>query len=135
MSNNESENFPNVFEVSDWFWQIIDNAKIDQNRLYSILKSMTKDEVLKFHNEFNTACQFLHDSKFTSHIGVRMSDDNLQDIAWWIVSQGKQFFFNVWSNPNLFPKYVDPANKGILYGISADVYEEKGGNIEDLDYF
>jgi hypothetical protein len=98
--------------------------------LREILCSFTLEQVFNFHKEFTLACYILQDDKYLPY--HELSDDAAQDIVWWVVSQGKTFYFSALENPQLIPK--DVGDEVTLYGVAFEVYEDKGGDSETMPW-
>jgi hypothetical protein len=126
MNSDERGSFdPN--EISDWFWSIIDDARGSRQAMESRLHHLEKDEITRFQNEFLEAAVQLADEPFLVHLGD-ISEDTMQDVAEWVVSQGKQFYVDVWNSPKRIAE-VD-IRKGVTYsGVAVNVYLERFGTI------
>jgi Protein of unknown function (DUF4240) len=122
--------FQDPTQISDWFWSHLDKANKNCEALKEILYSFTLEEIFAFHREFTLACYILQDDRYLPY--RELSDDAAQDIVWWVVSQGKDFYFKALEHPEIIPK--DAGDDVSLYGVALEVYEEKGGNSDEMPW-
>ena len=120
-------------DISDWLWSVIASADHNRERLEWILGSMTQADLIRFHNEFQEAAVQLVDEPFAEHLPADTSEDHLQDIAEWIVSQGKALFAAVWNNPEKIAG-ID-LRRGVTYSsVSDNVHWERfNGSVPETD--
>jgi Zn-dependent oligopeptidase len=111
--------------ISNRFWEIIKECNKDRDKLEKILLEENKEDICKFAEEFDILSIALTDDEFLNHMQKELSEDNIEDICNWIVSQGKEFYTNIYNHPELIPKYEDIKFKEILAGIAGIVYEDK----------
>ncbi len=131
MSNNESGKFT-PRDLSNWFWDIVAKAKQNPIELRAILFALQKDEIKRFHSEFMEAAIELTDEPFQKHM-FGNSEDGVADIVEWVVSQGKEYYWTVWHNPNLIPPFLDD-DVPSLAGVAPLVYWQKYGEDLELDF-
>lgn len=116
----------NPDEISDWFWAMIDAARGSREMLEAKLYKLEKEEIIRFHHEFLDAAVELTDGPFLEQLDESTSEDTLQDLAEWVVSQGKQFYIEVWKDPRRIAD-ID-LRKGVTYSSVADnVFWERFG--------
>jgi hypothetical protein len=111
--------------ISDFFWEAIEQANKDRNCLERILIEKDKNIICKFSEEFETLAVALTDDRFLNFMEKELSEDNIEDICNWIVSQGKDYYISIYNHPELMPKYQDIQFKEILVGVAGIVYEDK----------
>ncbi|MGJ1264708.1 DUF4240 domain-containing protein [Sphingobacterium spiritivorum] len=112
-------------EISEWFWSLIKKANLDRDTLRGLLANFSKDDLIKFQEEFIDASVELQEAPFTDY--MEESEDGVEDIANWIVSNGKAFYFHILNNPGETPNNVNDFTDQILYGIADEVCVEKYG--------
>jgi len=112
-------------ETSDLFWSIIARAALDREKLKDILGTFTKEELIRFQEEFVDASVELQGEPYTDY--MEESEDGMEDIANWIVSNGKDFYFSILESPKNTPISVNAHIHQILYGIADEVCMEKYG--------
>ncbi|XXY46482.1 DUF4240 domain-containing protein [Sorangium sp. So ce269] len=121
---NEQEGFQPT-DISDWFWDLIRRADKDREKLRGILSTLSRDEIYRFHREFEEASVELQASPFLEYIDEDESEDGVEDIANWVVSQGFDHYQAVWRDPSLIPPHVDVGSAENLHGVAGDVYYER----------
>lgn len=109
-------------EISEWFWEIVARSQTDRAKLAAILETLSKDELVRFEDEFEEAAAQLRDEPFARFIDEEASEDMVQDVASFVVSQGKHYYANVWSNPEVIPAQVDAGDPRILSGVADGVH-------------
>lgn len=112
-------------ETSEWFWFIIERADLSRDKLKKILTNLSKEEIIKFQEEFVDASVELQDAPFIDY--MEESEDGVEDIANWVVSNGKAFYFQIVRNPKEIPHNVIDLTSQILYGVADEVCVEKYG--------
>lgn len=118
--------------IADWFWDIIKAADKDKPKLRNALMNLTRGEIYRFALEFLDAASLLQGEPFTAYVSPDESEDGVEYITWWVVSQGKEFYYTVWEHPENMPKHVDMQDSSILYGVAEEVYEETYGEMPDI---
>ncbi len=111
-------------DISDNFWEIIRKTDNSRNILEKILMEEDKDNIYKFAGEFTEAAIQLNDSPFLDYL-EDLSEDETQDICYWIVSQGKDLYQNIWNSPELISTYQEVGDRETLFGVAESVYEDK----------
>ena len=89
--------------------------------------SAPREDVYRFQKEFVEASVELQTEPFTDY--MEESEDSAEDVSHWVVSQGKQYCLKLWSNPELIAAQVEESDPEILYGVAADVYRERFGEL------
>jgi hypothetical protein len=70
----------------------------------------------------------LQDEPFISWMKHK-SEDDVQDVADWIVSQGQEFYASVLADPTLTPSEVDVNDPTNLAGVAENVFLERFGEV------
>lgn len=116
----------------DWFWRVVDSAARSRDRLRGLLMSPVMDDVYKFQDIFLEMAVELRDEPYTFHVHPGESEDGVEDISNWVVSQGRVYYEAVVREPSRIPPEVaidDPAN---LFGVASEVYFSRFGKPLDL---
>lgn len=115
--------------VSDEFWQIIADAKNEPRVLAGILEDLSSDEMRHFYTEFQWVSSQLQDARFIEFVAVEevgdeedVSEDAIEDIADWVVSQGKTYYSDVWNNPELITRYREEIHAAHIGGVAPQLY-------------
>jgi hypothetical protein len=108
-------------DISDWFWDIIQQADKNPDILASILMEMPKKSICRFQYEFESTLYLVWDDVEAK---LRLSEDGTLETCGWIVSQGKDYFVYVKNHPDGIPEtnYIDFSQS--LYGVADGVYLE-----------
>ncbi len=114
---------------SPWFWAIIDSAHADRAALRGALLHLSKGDIRRFQEEFVECAGELTCEPFMAF--VEESEDGLDDVAEWVVSQGRAKYLSVIESPSSIPHSVSGMGRAILSGVAYEVYEELFG--EGLD--
>ena len=117
--------------ISDWFWDIVGRANKSQDTLEEILGAMSMEEVRRFQEEFVDASAEIQAEPFTDHM-IKGSEDSVEDVAHWVVSQGREYFLRIWNNPEQIPFSVEEADASNLYSVAPKVYYERFGETIDV---
>jgi hypothetical protein len=115
----------------DRFWRTVDAAGRDRERLRAALMLMTKDEIDQFQDIFVEMAVELRGEPYTFHVAPGESEDGLEDISNWVVSQGREQYEAVLGDPGLMPAEVDVDDPTILFPVAFDVHWQRFG--EELD--
>jgi hypothetical protein len=113
-------------EIKDFFWSIIEQCNKDPYKLEEILLKKDRNTIYKFAGEFSDAAIELTCDRHIEYMQVA-SEDLIEDMCNWIVIQGKDYYENVWNNPEIMPKYDDIERGVNLASVAEIVYEQKFG--------
>jgi hypothetical protein len=112
---------------SDWFWNIIAMCQKDRARLKEMLSTLSSEELQGFDDEFMQLAADLKDDPFLQYIAPDESEDGIDDITRWVVSQGREYYQEIWSHPEKIPPHFDPGDDRILSGVADAVHYERFG--------
>jgi hypothetical protein len=112
-------------DISQWFWDVVERAGRSRDRLKAELQSMTREEVIRFDNEFQEAAVQLVDEPFLDFMEGDVSEDSAKDIADFVVSQGKKVYSEIWANPETIPASVESGEIHTLAGIASEVFWDR----------
>jgi len=114
-------------EISEWFWNLLARASGSKEKLRDLLQNLSSEQLIRFEDEFAEASAQLREEPFVDHLDEGATEDTEQDVANYVVSQGKRFFEDVWRSPSHIPPYIDEGEPGILSGVADEVHYEKYG--------
>jgi hypothetical protein len=92
----------------DDFWSIIDRAHKDAKALRPLLEPLAQRDLLSFYRLFMACADEL---RYALPEGRKQSDSQ-QELAWWVVAQGRAFYDDVLAHPDQFPERMGPAGRG-----------------------
>jgi len=110
-----------------WFWEKIEQVSGSRDRLRGMLQQFTRDEIYKFQDVFGELTTELQDEPYSLYLGPDESEDGLEDIANWVVSQGKARYEYVLAEPSLMPPHVDVDDPANLSYVAYEVYHDRFG--------
>lgn len=119
---------PEPPDLSDWFWEIIASAHGDVDRMREILGELPVADLLRFHYELEDAvCEF-QDEPFSEYL-TKNSEDGATDVAYWVVSQGRDCYHGIFARPQTIPEDVEWHPAGVLHdGITLAVFYDRTGD-------
>jgi len=114
--------------ISEWFWGIIDSAQGRPAQLTTHLRLLSNNDLYHFAIEFMFAADLLCKDSIIDQMEYA-SEDNILDFSHWAVSQGKGFYYSLWSEPQLVATYPgsSKASSTNLHAIAESVLEERTG--------
>jgi hypothetical protein len=101
------------------FWSIIDGAHKDRNALRPPLEQLAQRDLLMFYRFFME-----YGSDLRDELPEREESDYQEELAWYVVAQGKAFYDDVLAHPEKFPEEQGPAGRGFR-GMIANVYRDR----------
>jgi uncharacterized protein DUF4240 len=106
---------------SDDFWSVVESADP-----LTMLRTMPVPALLRFHDEFLDAVAELQGEPFLEHMVA--SEDGQEDIAHWVVSQGRAYYEQVLAAPATIPYTVEDKPTATLYaGVTLVIYRSRTG--------
>jgi hypothetical protein len=109
-------------EVAPRFWELIDAAGGDKEKLRSLLNEVSRDDLIRFAVEFDYMIDDLV-SQATDQEGDTYHEE---DVAGWVVSQGLRRYARVFDHVEEFPAEVPDWDHN-LKGVATVVMEERFG--------
>jgi hypothetical protein len=107
--------------LSPKFWPIIAAAAGDKAKLAAEMQKLGKGGMLRFYLDWRAAARPLHVPPFQRD---GLSDDAVDDIAQYIIQQGKAFYEDILAHPEKH-KAIDE-NAGSAYGtVITDIFYER----------
>ncbi|WP_308367694.1 MULTISPECIES: DUF4240 domain-containing protein [unclassified Microbulbifer] len=115
-------------DIPDSFWQTIEVARKDQDQLIAAVNSMSRDQLLEFIWTFQEVAAEFKYEPYTDYVSPELSEDGIDDVASWVVEQGKESTYSVFDNPSRMPERVDHP-LGFLSKAVRAFYKRFGGPI------
>jgi hypothetical protein len=107
-------------EITPRFWELIDASKGDEEAMRSVLLGFSREDLIRFEQEFNDAVSDLVYQVIGDH-GDAYTEE---EIAAWVVSRGLARYAAVWDHPEQFPTEL-PDEGASFYGLAGVVFEER----------
>lgn len=114
-----------------WFWDVVRQADRSPERLRAALEQLDRAEIYRFQDIFVELATELKYEPYTAYINADESEDGIEDIANWVVSQGRSTYEQVVEDPSRIPSHVDVGAPDDLFPVAYEVYFERFG--EPLD--
>ena len=105
----------------DDFWSIIDRAHQYRDAMRPLLEPLAQRDLLMFYRFFME-----YGSDLRDELPEREESDSQEELASWVVAQGKAFYDEVYEHPDTFPEQQGPAGRGFR-GMIANVYRDRFG--------
>jgi hypothetical protein len=112
-------------DISPWFWETVERGGRDPDRMREVLDSLSGEELQRFADEFEWAITQMRGRRFAQVHGD--SEDIAEDVAAWVVSQGRDYYARVYDDPALFPNLDHLSLSESFVGLAEQVYEERFG--------
>ena len=111
-------------KTPDDFWQTIEKAGRDREKLRELLMRMSRGEIYDFHVYYERLASVLYDQPYAADDA---SEDDAEDIAKWAVAQGKEYYFDLLKNPSRSPHTLPNREGSGFVSTIYDVYYERFG--------
>jgi Protein of unknown function (DUF4240) len=116
-------------QIPESFWQAIAAADGDRDQYLALLKKMNRTELCEFHVLYDRAANELTGPP---HMDADASEDDVGDLANWIVAQGKDYYFDILAHPEKTPR-TRTNDRGVgFFGAISRAYYELFGEEMDL---
>ncbi len=96
----------------------------NRSQLIQLLTNASRDDLIRFCHEFHEAALQLTDAPYTNYMAGG-SEDYIQDMAEWVVSQGKEFFLSIWDHPAELLKYQKFDPQSSFTSVAENVFWQK----------
>ncbi|HEX2570471.1 MAG TPA: hypothetical protein VH877_13015 [Polyangia bacterium] len=116
-------------QTPDSFWELIEKAGRDRHKLRELLLPLSRGELYDFHVLFGRLASMLMGPPYAA---PDATEDAEEDIAEWVVAQGKDYYFDVYKNPEKTPHTLPNKNGIGFVSTVLNVYHHLFG--EDLSY-
>jgi hypothetical protein len=113
-----------MMDSSDWFWGIVERAQKDRTTLDRILRGLERKDLIRFQHHFEETSLDLQGPRFTDLL-PDLSEDGIQDIADWVVTQGRAFYEQVQADPKRMPTTRAGGALATFSGVADNVFYER----------
>jgi hypothetical protein len=117
------------------FWDLVERFKTDPDAVEEQFREMSRDELRAFYKRWMEQAADLQDDEFREHLPEDTSEDHLEDIAFYVLSQGKKSYDSVMLDPSKIPSTIPDGWGGdIVPGRALRVWKQRfDGFIQDDD--
>jgi hypothetical protein len=116
---------PQADEPTDAFWALVDRARERQEECEPLVCAMSRRDLVEFYWTYRDAADLLRDAPWADHASPDLREDGLDDLATFVVAQGRDAYRRVIERPETMP-----AEAGDFYdilGVVVACYEDRYG--------
>jgi hypothetical protein len=114
--------------VPQSFWETIELARKERQRFTAALDTMDREGLLQFIWAFEEIAAEFKYEPFTECVDSNLSEDGIDDVATWVVEQGREYAQSVFDDASRMPERVDHP-VGLLSEAVRAFYRRFGGPI------
>jgi hypothetical protein len=120
-----------------WFWEVIDRARGDEQRLGEIVAQMDRRRVTLLYSYFRDLAVKLTGPDYQPYMAEGASDDGEFEVGLWVVTQGRDHYRAVVRDPEKIPGEVFPGTRSerAMHGKIAQVYYDRFHEEIPTDFF
>lgn len=96
--------------ISVRFWRLLESAGRSLNALCRQLEQLPREQLQKYREEYDEAKSYVNPCYWDEchpHLRRSCSEDHGDDFAAWVVMQGRAFYSEVRSHPEMVEAYLD----------------------------
>ena len=108
MNENPRQPAPNP---PGWFWEAVEEANGNLERFRAALDRLAREQVPLMYAYYTDLAGIFAEPAYVVHMSPGMSEDGALDVGAWIVSQGREYFHDVYSHPEKVPDSPTPGTK------------------------
>src|SRR5687768_18283707 len=94
-----------------WFWDVIHRARGDEQRLGEIIGQMDRRQLILLYSYFRDLAAALTGPDYEPYMVEGISDDGAFEVGLWVVTQGREHYRSVVSDPEKLPYEVFPGSR------------------------
>ncbi len=115
-----------MYNISEKFWNILDKAEKNQEKLYQLLYALEREELINFESDFLKARMQICSQRFEDSLGRGRSEDTILDVSEWVISRGKDYYFKILKTPELIAQDLQLYSEAeVVTGVAGEVFEDK----------
>ena len=112
----------------DAFWDLIDLASEDRGAFVAALHSLDRKGLIRFAWTYEERASRLMQTRYQRHMAPGLSEDAQDDVARWVVEQGRDRYERVLTYPAEMPSERESGTPSPRVYYDADnVFEERFG--------
>src|SRR5262249_42206062 len=96
--------------LSSWFWDLLESAGHNLCALCRKLEELPQEQLERYRLEYDEAMGYVNPcycEEFHPYLVDECSEDHCDDFAAWVVSQGREFYERVRSQPEAVQQHFD----------------------------
>jgi hypothetical protein len=110
------------------FWKLIDSGVDDPTVVEDRIKEMSEQELVDFYWLHQDVVDEITYEEYAENFGSSYSEDHHEDVAGWVVRQGKAFYDDIEANPSKFPTEFPRLTRKTYPSFASRVYRERYGD-------
>jgi hypothetical protein len=110
-------------KVSDGFWDEIERFRQNPEAVLDRLTAMSRVELKRFYRDCDEATAELLPYDHDPQRGF--DEEDIRELSAWVVSQGKDFYRQVWDDPALLPASLRDVELCNYAAVAADLFEKR----------
>ncbi|MER6960284.1 hypothetical protein [Streptomyces sp. NPDC000618] len=114
--------------MSQWsdFWELIELGIRNPDDLRRKMEEMPERALVDFYWMHEDAAADLKDEEFTQYLNPPRTEDFIDDVAQWVVSQGLIYYESIMTDPSKMPAELPPGVKPSPWtGVVAKIYRAR----------
>lgn len=116
------------------FWRAVDQAREDPAAFKTYVGDLRQRELVELHSAYRDASEPLMEPEYLDHLDEDLSEDSVDELVTWVVSQGEAYYRSVLEDPASMPARAGQWND--LQSILVREYDRRYGKalpaIEDF---
>lgn len=113
-------------EVPQSFWNTIAEARGDRERFRQLVSTWSPEQLHEAFDQYLELAHQLFTEKHLVRMGPDVSEDAWMDVANWVVMQGQDFYWEVFSDPEKTPS-CDVVRGPSFASVLIEVYNDRFG--------
>lgn len=112
-------------DLPDEFWELVKLARTDSDRYLETLKGMDREALIHFYWMYENAAGEFKFAPYIEYVSPQLSEDGIDDVAQWVVAQGREYYWDVINHPDKIPERVDNYDPLDVLGAIVDEFDER----------
>jgi len=92
-----------VDAVPKEFWATIKKAAQDPDRFRNLLQKMNQGQIIRFYWTYEELASRITTDRHLAYVHPNLSEDELDELANWVVAQGKAYYRKILDQPDQIP--------------------------------
>jgi len=122
---------PDPSVAPDDFWDLVELGRRDRDRYRARLRELDGAALVRWYWTFDRLAGWLRDRPYTDHMDPELSGDGIDDVAQWVVAQGRDAYFDVIAHPERVP--LEVTRRATTLGDITVEYRRRFGGPVPLD--
>ncbi len=111
--------------VSPEFWELLEIACKDRTEFSLRMMKISREHLLQFIWTFGELAAEFKYEPYNKHFSPELSEDGIDDLAMWVIEQGRDYIYAVEKVPSIIPQHADLKYSSL--GAAMDEYYRRYG--------